>query len=127
MPLNYDKNLSKRYIHCNMLGTGTLEDISNYIAEITGDPDLDEPFFEIVDFTQVENLDFGYYQSEEMMNQYVSLAENKGYIGTIFITGSEYGQGVANMFTAAGTFKGLDLRVVSTLEEAELLIANYFD
>ena len=109
-----------------MIGTGTLEDVRNYIAEITRDPDLDEPFFEIVDFTQVKNLEFGYYQSEEMMNQYLTLAENKGYIGTIFITGSEYGQGVANMFTAAGTFKGLDLRVVSSLEEAELLIAHYF-
>ena len=127
MPLNFDKNLSKKYIHCNMLGKGTLEDVSNYIAEITSDPDLDEPFFEIVDFTQVENLDFGYYQSEEMMNQYLALAENKGYKGTIFVTGNEFGQGVANMFTTAGTFKGLNLKVVSSLEEAELLIAEYFD
>lgn len=109
-----------------MVGTGTLEDIRNYIADITSDPELDEPFFEIVDFTQVENLEFGYYQSEEMMNQYLFLAKNKGYKGTIFITGSEYGQGIANMFTAAGTFKGLDLSVVNNLEEAELLIANFF-
>ena len=126
MPIQVEKNLPQKYIVCSMMGIGTLDEVKNYLDDLAIDPDLDQPFFEIVDFTQVENLEFGYYQSEEMMNKYVSLAENKGYKGTIFITGSDYGQGIANMFSAAGTFKGLDLRVVSDLAEAEQVVANFF-
>lgn len=126
MPVSYEKNTAKHYIHCYMLEKGTLDEVLEYVDEIADDPDLDDPFFEIVDFSKVDNLDFGYYQSDYLMSKYTELGKNKGYLGTIFISGGEYGQALANMFATTGGFKGLDLRIVQSLEEAELLIENYF-
>lgn len=126
MPISYEKQLNKHYIHCYMLETGTLDEVLAYVNEIANDPDLDAPFFEIVDFSKVNNLDFGYYQSDYLLSKYTRLGENKGYLGSIFISGGEYGQAIANMFATAGDFKGLHLRIVQSLEEAELLIENYF-
>jgi len=31
------------------------------------------PFFEIVDFPQVDNLEFGDYQSDQLINEYIGL------------------------------------------------------
>lgn len=71
---------------------GTIEDIKHQLQEIAIAPDLGRPFFEIEDFTQVDNLEFGDYRSDQLINEYIGLAK-KGHRGAIFITGNEYGQG----------------------------------
>ena len=57
--------------------TGTIEDIKHQLQEIAIAPGLGRPFFEIEDFTQVDNLEFGDYQSDQLINEYIGLAQKK--------------------------------------------------
>ncbi len=57
--------------------TGTIEDIKHQLQEIAIAPDLGRPFFEIEDFTQVDNLEFGDYQSDQLINEYIGLAQKR--------------------------------------------------
>jgi hypothetical protein len=125
MSLTYEKQLDKRYVHCIYMGKGTLEETLQYVSELAQDPDFDSPFYEIVDFTKVESLDFGYYQSDRLMGKYMELGK-KGYRGTVFISGSEYSKAMSKMYATVGDMKGLNLQVVETLAEAEKVIADYF-
>ncbi len=99
-----------------------MEEVIDYIRDLEADDDFNQPFYEIVDFTEVKALDFGYYESNGLFGKYKALAISKGYLGTIFVTGTVYGQAVSKMFKTAGHFKGINIRVVQTLEEAVLLI-----
>ncbi len=57
--------------------TGTIEDIKHQLQEIAIAPDLGRPFFEIEGFTQVDNLEFGDYQSDQLINEYIGLAQKR--------------------------------------------------
>jgi len=88
MPLSYTKNIQKHYVHCCMLGEGTMEEVIDYIRDLEADDDFNQPFYEIADFTDVKALDFGYYESNGLFGKYKALAVSKGYLGTIFVTGT---------------------------------------
>ncbi len=126
MPLSYTKNIKKHYVHCRMLGQGTMEEVTDYLRKLEADSDLNQPFYEIVDFTDVNALDFGYYDSNDLFGKYKALALSKGYLGSIFVTGTVYGQAVSKMFKTAGQFKGINIRVVQTFDEAVVLIDHLF-
>jgi hypothetical protein len=122
MPVSFTKNIQKHYVLCRMLDEGTMDEVLDYIHDLEVDDDFNKPFYEIVDFTDVKVLDFGYYESNRLLGKYKALALNKGYLGTIFVTGNVYGQAISKMFKTAGHFKGINIRVVQRLDEAVLLI-----
>lgn len=110
-----------------MVGDTTLEDVLGYIGQISLDSELNQPFYEIVDFSEVGNLGFGYYESSRLMSEYAALGKKKGYQGTLFISGTSYGEAISKMFVTISDFNGINTRVVQTLEEAEILIEHLLD
>tara|TARA_B110000305_G_C19401628_1_gene620481 strand:- start:324 stop:728 length:405 start_codon:yes stop_codon:yes gene_type:complete len=122
MPVSFEKNIPKHYVHCRMLGESTLEEVLLYISEISVDPELNQPFYEIVDFSEMDELGFGYYEGNHLMDKYKELGKKKGYIGTIFISGNAYGDALSKMFKTTAGFKGISIRVVHSLAEAEVLV-----
>ena len=122
MPVSYEKDIPKHYVHCRMLGVSTLEEVLLYIDEISIDPELNEPFYEIVDFSEMDELGFGYHEGNYLMDKYKELGRKKGYTGTIFISGNTYGDALSKMFKTTAGFKGISIRVVHSLAEAEVLV-----
>lgn len=62
--------MQKHYVLCRMLGEGTMDEVFDYIHNLEVDDDFNEPFYEIVDFTEVKALDFGYYESNRLLGKY---------------------------------------------------------
>ena len=67
---------------CTVSGEIRLEEIFDYVDQVIDDQSVVGEFFEIVEFSQVDSFDFGYYRSKEVMAKLVQLSKSKGYLGS---------------------------------------------
>jgi len=73
MSISYTYNKDAQYIHTKVTETITLPEVLDYVDTILENNDIASPFYEIVDFENIESFDFGYYQADTLYNKLVLL------------------------------------------------------
>lgn len=126
MTINYQYHKDKGYLLCNVSDQVTLTDALSYFDNIINDPGVNNPFFEIVDFSNSTNFDFGYYQTDALMAKIKQLKSLNNYQGTLLIADSDYLRGMANIFKVSGEDKEINIKAFESQEEAVNFITEYF-
>ena len=67
MSIEYRFHGSEHCLMCTASGEIHLDEILDYVDRVIDDQSVVGEFFEIVDFTQVKDFDFGFYPSREIM------------------------------------------------------------
>ncbi len=98
----------------------------SYFEAVIHDREIDRPFFEVVDFTYTEELEFGYMQSRRIFSKIKQLKSHNIYLGLMLIATSDYTRGMANIYRVVGESSGIRVDIVATLDEALALVDQYF-
>ncbi len=104
----------------------SLTDVLAYIDEIINDPEINNPFFEIFDFSNTTIIDFGYYQSDTLMAKLNHFKSLNNYQGSLLIIDSDYLYGIANIFKVVGEDKEITVKNFKNLDEAVNFVPEYF-
>ena len=126
MTINYQYYKDNGYLHSIVDNKVTLTDALAYIDKIINDQLINEPFFEIVDFSNTTNFDFGYYQSDKLILKLKELKSLNNYQGSLLIVASDYLRGMANIFQVIGEDEGINVKTFVSLDEALNFVKEYF-
>jgi len=118
MTINYTYNKSDNYILTRVTNIASVEQVENYIKSIISDAEITHPFYEIVDFTEIKSYDFGYFQSEVIIDLLIKLKNNKPYLGTCLVVSNDVSKGMSNIFRVIGEEKKIDIRIFNSLAES---------
>jgi len=124
MSISYEYHTSNSYIHTKVTDEITLQEVLSYVDTILEDTRIDKPFYELVDFTDIKNFDFGYYQSDQLYNKLALLKKHKKHLGTCFVASKNLTKGMSNMFKVVGEDKGMHIQIFSNMDEALKYIKN---
>ncbi len=124
MSISYEYYPDNRYIHAKVTDVITLQEVLSYVDLILEDTRIDKPFYEIVDFSETKNFDFGYFQSDQLYDKLVLLKKHKKHLGTCFIPMTDLTKGMSNIFKVVGEDKGMDIQIFSNMDEALEYIKN---
>jgi hypothetical protein len=119
MALSYEYDGSLSAVITKASDCITVDEALEYFDSICKDTDIDGPFVEIVNFTSTDYFDFGYLESNIILNKIAEMKTEKEYLGSVLIADDQLTQGMSNMFRSIGECRGLEIVVVSTFEEAE--------
>jgi len=126
MTINYQYHKDKDYLLCKVNDKVTLIDVLAYFDKIINDPEINNPFFEIVEFSEKTNFDFGYYQTDALMTKLNHLKSLNNYQGSLLITDKDYLRGMANIFKVVGEDNKINVKEFKSLEEAVNYVTEYF-
>lgn len=118
MNINYDYYPDKGYIHTKVVDVITLAEVLSYVDEILADTRIDKPFYELVDFSEIKDFDFGYYQSDQLYNKLVLLKQQKQHMGTCFVASNDLTKGMSNIFKVVGQDKGMNIQIFANMDDA---------
>lgn len=124
MSISYEYHANNGYIHTKVTDNITLQEVLSYVESILEDTRIDKPFYELVDFSETKNFDFGYYQTDQLYDKLVLLKKNKKHLGTCFIPSITVTIGMSNIFKVVGEDKGMNIQIFSNLDEALEYIKN---
>ena len=127
MSISYTYDADKSHIITKVSGVVTTKETLEYMDRINADPRISKPFYEIVDFADTDNFDFGYFESNQLIEKLAKLREDKGYMGTILIADRDLIQGMSNMFQSIGECHNVPITVVHSFQEAEDMISNLLE
>ncbi len=126
MPIEYQFHPSEHCLMCTVSGEIRLEEIFDYVDQVIDDQSVVGEFFEIVDFSQVNSFDFGYYRSKEVMAKLVQLSKSKGYLGSCLVAEKDLIRGMTNIFRVMGENVGVKVLVFTSVAKARKHVAEYF-
>lgn len=126
MTIKYIYNPAQHCVLTKAVGQIKLTDILSYIDKLINAPLLNKPFFEIVDFSETNNFNFGYYQSDQLLDKLKHLESFNNYQGTMLIADSDLIRGMTNIFKVIGEDKEINVKVVFSQEEALNKVKEYF-
>lgn len=106
------------YIHNTVTETATIDHVSKQYDGIIQDDNVSHDFNELVDFTKVDNFDFGYDQTNMLVSLFLKLKTYKKYLGTCVIVNSDLSKGMTHMFDVVWEQKDLDFGVFNSKEDA---------
>jgi hypothetical protein len=118
MAIKYEFNPEQHYVLTKAIGHIELTDILDYIDKLISDPLLNKPYVEIVDFSEINDFNFGYYESSWLIDKLKHLESLNNYEGTILIADRAFTPGMTNMFQVVGDSKAINIKIVSNLEDA---------
>ena len=118
MSISYEYYPNNRYIHTKVTDVITLQEVLSYVDSILEDSRIDEPFFELVDFAEIDKFDFAYYQSDQLYNKLVLLKKYKEHLGTCFVASKNLAKGMSNMFKVIGEDKGMNIQIFDRMDDA---------
>ncbi len=124
MSISYEYHANNGYIHTKVTDKITLQEVLSYVDTILEDTRIDKPFYELVDFSETKNFDFGYFQSDQLYNKLVLLKKHKKHLGTCFVPFTELTKGKSNIFKVVGVDKGMNIQIFSNMDEALEYIEN---
>ena len=128
MSIEYRFHGSEHCLMCTASGEIHLDEILDYVDRVIDDQSVVGEFFEIVDFTQVKDFDFGYYSSRELMAKLAQLSERKGYLGSCLVSEKEdLVRGMTNIFRVMGESTGVEVLVFDSIASARKHVDEYFD
>lgn len=102
----------------------TLQEVLSYVDDILEDNEIDKPFYELVDFEDIDDFDFGYYQSDQLYNKLMLLKKHKKHLGTCFVAAKDIAKGMSNIFKVTGEDKGMNIQVFDNMDDALKYIEN---
>ena len=126
MAITYQYHKDKNYLLCNVDDKVTLNDALVYFDKIINDPEINNPFFEIVEFSNNTNFDFGYYQTDDLMDKINYLKSLNNYQGSLLVTDKSYLRGMANIFKVVGEDSEINVKEFEKLDEAVNYVTEYF-
>jgi len=126
MTIEYQFHSSEHCLMCTVSGEIRLEEIFDYVDQVIDDQAVVGEFFEIVEFSQVDSFDFGYYRSEEVMAKLVQLSKCKDYLGSCLVAEKDLARGMTNIFRVMGENTGLKILVFTSVAKARKHVAEYF-
>lgn len=126
MTIEYQFHSSEHCLMCTVSGEIRLEEIFDYVDQVIDDQSVVGEFFEIVEFSQVDSFDFGYYRSEEVMAKLVQLSKCKDYLGSCLVAEKDLTRGMTNIFRVMGENTGLKILVFTSVAKARKHVAEYF-
>ena len=118
MSIKYIYHKSANYILTKVTDIASVKQVETYIDSIINDQEILQPFYEIVDFTEIKNYDFGYYQSESIINLLIKLKNKKPYLGTCLVADTDLSKGMSNIFRVIGEDKEIDIKVFNSLTDS---------
>jgi len=124
MSISYEYKKDDQYILTKVTKTITLPEVLSYVDSILADNRIKNPFYEIVDFADIDSFDFGYYQSDELYDKLVLLKKQKNHLGTCFIVTNDIARGMSNIFKVIGEDKGMNINIFNSMDEALQHIKN---
>lgn len=124
MNIQYSYNKEIGYIHAKVSGQISTVDVKNYVSSLLADKNITSPFYEITDFTNIDNFEFGYLESDSVLNEFKELKEIKNYIGSCIVVNRDYLKGISHIFEIVGEDKGFDIKVFTSFEDALDYVKN---
>jgi len=118
MGISYSYYKEEGYILVKVTDRITLPEVLSFFESVLTDNNIKDPFYELVDFTEVESFDFGYSESNQMLDRKISLVKHKNHLGTCFIASKNIAKGMSNIFKVVGEDKGMNIQVFRTFDEA---------
>jgi len=126
MAINYRYYKDKHYLLSKVEGQLTLAEVLSYFDKIINDTEIDSPFFEIVDFSNISKFDFGYYETNQLMAKLNHLKSINNYQGPLLIADNNYLLGMTNIFKTVGEDKDININIVKSLDEAIGIFEEHF-
>ena len=126
MTIKYLYNSEQHSVLTKAIGIIKLTEILDYIDNLISDPLLNKPYLEIVDFSDTIDFDFGYYQSDQLIDKLQDLKSYNNYQGTILIADRGFIRGMTNIFKVIGEDEMINIKIVHNLEEALNEVNEYF-
>ena len=124
MSISYEYYPDDGYIHTKVTDVITLQEVLAYVDLILKDNRIGQPFYELVDFAEIDKFDFGYYQSEQLYSKLVLLKNQKNHLGTCFVAYKDLTKGMANIFKVKGEGKGMNIQIFNKIDDALEYIKN---
>ena len=103
-----------------------LTDVLAHLDRIADDSSIQKPFFEIVDFSDTKEIDFGYENAKILMPEIAKLKELKYYQGSILIGNTDYIRGMTNIYRVLGESAKVNVVQVKNLSEGLEIVNEYF-
>lgn len=126
MAIEYEFKEECKCVHTKVNGLTNLTDIVNYIDQLIRDPQLKQPFMEIVEFEKNVSFNFGYNETAVLIATLKILENQNYYHGTILVVNSALMRGMSNIFKVVGESKKIRIKVVTKLETAFEAVSEYF-
>lgn len=126
MSFDYNYNEGKSYILTRLPKIVLLTDALAYFDKIIDDPSIRKPFIEIADFSNTEEIDFGYEDAKILMRKMVKLKRLNNYQGSLLIANSDYTRGMTNIYRVVGESANINVIQVTSLEEALDIVKEHF-
>lgn len=126
MAIKYEYKQDRKCVYCKATGLISLSEIVNYIDQMIRDPQLKQPFMEIVDFDKKVSFDFGYNETSVLISTLKRLELKNHYQGTILVAGSALMRGMSNIFKVVGEGRKINIKVVTKLEAAYDAVDKHF-
>ena len=126
MGIEYRFHGSEHCLMCTVFGEIRLDEVLDYLDRVINDQFVVGEFFEIVDFSQVKDFDFGYYQSIELMAKLAQLSEQKSYLGSLLVADRDLVRGMTNIFRVVGESAEVNVLVFDSVARARKHVAEHF-
>ena len=118
MAIKYTYDKDSYYIDTVVTEMVSINQVSEYIDKIINNESIENNFYELVDFTTINGFDFGYYQTNELVDLFIKLKKHKKYLGTCVVVNSDVAKGMSNMFNVVWEDKGLILKTFNSRNDA---------
>lgn len=118
MQIEYRYFSEKGYVISRPKGVLNLHDVVTYARALQQDESICAPFMEVVDFSQIERFDFGYFEASELVAEFLPLIESKGYKGSCLVVQDDVTRGMSNLLNDVGREVGVPITTFRTLEDA---------
>ena len=126
MSISYEYNPDSGYVLARVTKLITLQEVISYVDSILEDNKINKPFYELVDFADIDDFDFGYYQSDQLYNKLILLKEHKQHLGTCFVASKDIAKGMSNIFKVAGEQRGMNIQIFNKMDDALKYIKNNY-
>jgi len=118
MTIKYTYDKSHSYVDTVVTEVASMQQVSEYINNLINNETIEDSFYELVDFTNIDNFDFGYYQTNELVDLFIKLQKHKKYLGTCVVVNSDIAKGMSHMFNIVWENKGLTLKAFNSRDDA---------
>jgi len=124
MSISYDYYKEGGYILVKVTDKITLPEVLSFIDSVLKNDKINEPFYEVVDFSKIKSFDFGYSESDLLYDKLKLLVKYKNHLGTCFIASKDIAKGMSNIFRVIGEDKGMNIQIFKAMDEALQYIKN---
>jgi len=118
-------NLDKGYVLTRAPQLVLLADVFSNFDRIISDRSIQQRFFEIVDFSNTKELNFGYEEVRNLMPKIAELKRADYYQGSLLIANSDYVRGMTNIYRVVGKSADINIIQVASFDDALVIVDKH--